>query len=81
MKKYLLFIVLLTLFGCGTISYEPVTHLNQRILFEGFSFFPPNGDKWEETSAPLELDMINEVYGPLTFKIKGFKRLWMGEGL
>ena len=78
MKKYPLFIVLLTLFGCGTISYEHITQPSQRIVFEGFSFFPPNGDKWEVTSAPLKLDMINEVYGPLTVKIKGFKRSFVG---
>ena len=78
MKKYLLLIVLFAITGCMTISYKPVANPDQRIIFEGFSFLPPNGENWEVTSDPLEINGTFETWGRSTIKMKGFKKSIIG---
>lgn len=47
MKKYLLLVVLFIFIGCMSLSYDPITNPDKRIVFEGLSFLPPNGENWE----------------------------------
>ncbi len=47
MKKYLLLVVLFIFIGCMSLSFDPITNPDKRIVFEGLSFLPPNGENWE----------------------------------
>lgn len=47
MKKYLLLVVLFIFIGCVSLSYDSITSPDKRIVFEGLSFLPPNGENWE----------------------------------
>jgi hypothetical protein len=78
MKKYLLLIFLFILMGCAT-SYEPVTHPDQRILFEGFSFYLPSGENWEVFHETLEDNLFLETFGKFTYKFKIFKKTAVGQ--
>lgn len=78
MKNYLLLIVLFIFMGCASINFAPVTHPDQRILFEGFSFLPPNGDNWEMTTDPIEANLTWENWGRGTIKRKAFKKSIVG---
>ena len=74
LKRYPCLVILFALMGCVTVAYQPVTHPDQRILFEGFSFLPPNGENWEVTRDPLERNLTFETWGRYTLKVKVFKK-------
>jgi hypothetical protein len=74
MKRYLFLIFLFNLMGCTIISYEPVTHPDQRIIFEGVSFLPPRGDNWKVTSDVSKRKFTHYIWGRATTKLIGFKK-------
>jgi len=78
MKKYLWLILLFSIIGCVSINFEPVTQPDQRIQLGGFSFLPPNGENWQVTTDPLELNMTWENWGRGTVKMKAFKKSIVG---
>ena len=78
MKKYLWFILLFSIIGCVSINFEPVTQPDQRIQLGGFSFLPPNGENWEMTTDPFEVNVTWENWGRGTVKMKAFKKSIVG---
>jgi len=78
MKKYLWLILLFSIVGCVSINFEPVTHPEQRIQFEGFSFLPPSGENWEMTTDPIEVNKNFKNWGRGTWKMKAFKKSIVG---
>jgi hypothetical protein len=74
MKKYLFLIVFFNLMSCVAISYEPVTHPDQRIIFEGISFLPPKGDNWKVTSDVSKRKITHYIWGRATTKLIGFRK-------
>jgi len=78
MKKHQSFVFIFALIGCASISFEPVTHPDQRIQLGGFSFLPPNGDNWEVASYPLEQNLTWKTWGRSTWKRKAFRKNYEG---
>jgi hypothetical protein len=78
MKQYLLLVVLIASIGCSTTSYKPVTHPDQRIQLEGFSFLPPKGQNWEVIGNPVGRAGSFEDWGGVTVKVKAFKKSFVG---
>jgi len=78
MKKYLLLVVLFIFIGCAMISFEPVTHPDQRIHLGGFSFLSPSGKNWEVNTDPIEYYLYWETWGRSTAKANTFKKNIVG---
>jgi len=79
MKRYLLLVVLLIFIGCARTSpYAPVAHPDQRIVFEGLSFYLPKGENWEMATKPVAR-IVHEEFGRSTLKVKIFKKTIVGQ--
>lgn len=78
MKKHLSLVFIFALIGCASISFEPVTHPDQRIQLGKFSFLPPSGKNWEANIYPLEYRLHWETWGRSTLKVKLFNKNIVG---
>jgi len=68
MKKYLLLVVLFIFMGCVSLSYDPITNPDKRIVFKGLSFLPPNGENWEWRGQINPINLHSLPGGPWSWK-------------
>jgi len=78
LKRYPWLVILFALMGCTSISFEPVTHPDQRIQFGGFSFLLPNGNNWEVNTDPIKYYRYWSTWWRSTVKVKIFKKNIIG---
>ena len=78
MNKHLSLVFIFALIGCASISFEPVTHPDQRIQLGEFSFLPPSGKNWEVNIDSLEYRLHWETWGRSSLKVKLFNKNIVG---